>query len=439
VNTRTVDPTTAWAVLAMEAALILPIISLPTQGDRIPGPLGAVLLLLLLPFGCAAVFESSTLRDPAWRLLAGIGLALLTRAIVSEIPDAGVPGIMQWLARSIVPGAIGVALWWRGGALAVSELTPADVRNEFSLLALCLVATLAMARPFLLPDPLLLGATVGLFAVAGLMATALSRQDAAELIAPRLGRALAIGTGLTPAVIAVLLVGALRPELLASMWLLIAHAIELLLTPIGLLLAWLASLLPQGQPTAPPLPPPRPTPFPNPSAGLAEAQEKLAWIGTVIVFTLMAAAGFALLLAARFLLTNFIREPVRWVTVSPQEEVLSETTGSPGDEVGDLWSWLREWLRSRLARSRSQPGSEAAALEAWRAYQRLLAWAETHGFTRRASETPAQFAVRLHTAFPDSALVVDLVTRAFESERYGSLTASRDELQHIREALTALG
>ena len=438
-NTRTVDPSTTWAVLAMEAALILPIISLPTQGDRIPGLVGPVLLLLLLPFGCAAVFESPTLRDPSWRLLVGIGLALLTRAIVSQIPEAGASGIMLWLARSIVPAAVGVALWWRGGALAVSELTPADVRNEFSFLALCLVITLAMARPFLLPDPLLLGAAVGLFAVAGLMAAALSRQDAAELVAPRLGRALAVGTGLAPAIVAVFLVGALRPELLASMWLLLARAIEVLLTPIGLLLAWLASLLPHGPPGAPPLPPPRPTPFPNPSAGLAEAQAKLAWIGTVIVFTLMAAAGFALLLAARFLLTNFVREPVRWVTVSPQEEMLSEMTGSPGDEVGDLWSWLRDWLRSRFTRSRSPHASESAALEAWRAYQRLLAWAETQGLSRRASETPAQFALRVRAAFPDSALVVDLVTRAFEWERYGGVNPSRERLEEVREALSALG
>ena len=54
-NTRTVDPRTTWAVLAMEGALILPIISLPTQGDRVTGLVGPVLLLLLLPGGCAAV------------------------------------------------------------------------------------------------------------------------------------------------------------------------------------------------------------------------------------------------------------------------------------------------------------------------------------------------------------------------------------------------
>ena len=56
--------------------------------------------------------------------------------------------------------AIGIALWWRGGALAVAELSPADVRTEFSIVAVCLVGALALARPFLLPDPVLLGGSV---------------------------------------------------------------------------------------------------------------------------------------------------------------------------------------------------------------------------------------------------------------------------------------
>jgi len=50
-NTRTVDPRTIWAILAMEAGLVLPLISLPTQGDRLPGLLGPVLLAALLPLG----------------------------------------------------------------------------------------------------------------------------------------------------------------------------------------------------------------------------------------------------------------------------------------------------------------------------------------------------------------------------------------------------
>src|SRR5690349_16022544 len=156
-NTRSVDPRTTWAVLIMEAALVLPIISLPTQGGRFPGLPGPLLLVLLLPAGCAAVYRVPALREPSWRLLSGIGLALLARALVDPVPAPGLPGVMMWLARSVVPAAIGIALWWRGGALAVAELTPGDVRTEFSVIALCLLLTLGFARPFLLLDAALLG------------------------------------------------------------------------------------------------------------------------------------------------------------------------------------------------------------------------------------------------------------------------------------------
>jgi hypothetical protein len=440
VNTRTVDPRTTWAVLAMEAALVLPIISLPTQGDRVTGLLGPVLLLALLPAGCAAVYLFPSLREPSWRLLGGIGLALFTRAIVSQVPAEGLPGLLTWLARSFVPAVIGVGLWWRGGALAVAELTPADVRTEFSVLAICLVVVLSLIRPFLLGDQLLLGLSVGLFAVAGLIGMALSRQDAAEVTSPRMGRTLAIATAITPPAVTIIVVGFLRPELLDSMWLLIARAIELLLTPIGLFLSWLGSLIPTGTPAPVTLPPPRPTAEPIPSEALAQAQERLAWIGTVIVVTLLVVAGLATLLAARLLLNNFIRAPQTWVSEFQDEEFIAESSGNPGEEAGDLLGWLRRWLLTlragRHASSRARR-TDLAVQDMWAVYQRLLSWADTQGLGRRPAETTGQLSVRLARELPDAAATVDVVTRAFESERYGGVAAPADRLTRVNDVLTA--
>src|SRR2546428_528631 len=149
-NTRIVDQRTLWTVLAMESALALPIISLPTQGDRVPGLLGPLLIVLLLPLGYLAVYQLAELRDPSWRLLTGIGLALLARALVSIVPEPGPSGLMVWFGHSFVPAAIGIGLWWRGGAICVSELTPAEVPTEFSVLAACLAPVLGLARAFLL-------------------------------------------------------------------------------------------------------------------------------------------------------------------------------------------------------------------------------------------------------------------------------------------------
>ena len=64
-NTRIVDQRTLWTVLAMETALALPIISLPTQGDRVPGLLGPLLIVLLLPLGYLAIYQVAELRDPS--------------------------------------------------------------------------------------------------------------------------------------------------------------------------------------------------------------------------------------------------------------------------------------------------------------------------------------------------------------------------------------
>src|SRR6202158_2824111 len=103
----------------MEVGLVLPLMSLPTHGARIPGSLGPLLLAMLLPLGYVAVYRIRDLRDPSWRLLSGIGLALGTRALVSVVPEPGLPGVAIWLGRSVVPMAFGIALWWRGSALSV--------------------------------------------------------------------------------------------------------------------------------------------------------------------------------------------------------------------------------------------------------------------------------------------------------------------------------
>jgi Domain of unknown function (DUF4129) len=443
VNTRIVDQRTTWTVVAMEAALALPIMSLAVQGDRLPGLAGPLLLLALLPAGCAAVFRIAPLRDPSWRLLAGIGLALATRAVVEYVPQPGLPGLTVWFARSVLPAVVGIALWWRGGALAVAELTPGDVRNEFSIIALCLLVTLAFARPFLLPDAMLLGSAVGLFALGGLIGAALSRQDAADIAAPRLGRVLAIGTSILPAVVAVVLVGSLRPELLTRMWLLLARAIELVLTPIGWLVYWLSSLFPRTVPQALPTPQPVPTRPPIDPAALADAQERMAWLGTLVLIILLAAAAAAALVVARMLLTNFIRDPnTLQPEVSAGEEMVVESSGSPGGEAADLVGWLMRWLRSRFAgRGARAPGisrRDVAAADSWTAYQHLLRWADEQGLGRRPAETTGQLGTRLSHQVPDAAATVDLVTRAFEWERYGGVPTAAERLRGIREELGRL-
>ncbi|MCA1645917.1 MAG: hypothetical protein LC797_10795, partial [Chloroflexi bacterium] len=379
-NTRTVDPRTIWAVLAMEAGLILPIISVPAQGDRIAGVLGPLLLLVLLLLGFVSVLLFGPLRDPSWRLLTAIAAALLTRLVVASVPAPGMAGLALWLGHSFVPAAIGVALWWRGGALCVAELTAAEVRTEFSVLAVCMLAVLALVRPFLLPDPVLLAGSVALFAAGGLLATALARQDAAQITSAGSGRTLAITTALMPIGMAVILVSILRPAVVGVMWTTLGRIIELVLTPLGWLLAWLASLLPRGGPPAPLPPLIRPTPqaLPDPAA-LGDLQDRMEWIRWVALITLLIAATIAALIVARLLLANWIGTPPRAAT-AVRPDLTVERSGTAGGTALGLWGWLRRWVRGRFGH-RPPPGATrggvtgAAVADAWAAYRALLHWA----------------------------------------------------------------
>jgi hypothetical protein len=441
-NSRTVDPRTVWALLAMEVGLVLPLMSLPTQGDRIPGLLGPLLLVVLLPLGYVAVYQIRDLRDPSWRLLSGIGLALATRGIVSVIPEPGLTGVAMWLGRSVVPMAIGIALWWRGSALSVADLTASDIRTEFSILAVCMLAMLSMVRPFLLADPVLLAGSVALFAVGGLTATALSRQNAAQVGLLRFGRTLAATSALLPAAAAVLLVSLLRPALLGSMWSLLAKLIELAFTPIGWLMAWLASLFPP-TPFQPQPIPPRPAlpPVPDPAA-LGQLQDRQEWLGWLVLFTLLVAASVVAMLVVRLMLANWIGAPLQ-PSVDKDVELTTERSGTPRGDAQNFLGWLLRWLRNQLGGRTLRVGAgtgatETAAVDAWAAYRALLEWATSMGLGRRPAETTGQLRDRLARQSPDTAAAVDLVTSTYEWDHYGTLPPPTDRLRRVRQALRTI-
>ncbi|MGI9147179.1 MAG: DUF4129 domain-containing protein [Chloroflexota bacterium] len=442
-NTRSVDPRTIWALLAMETGLALPLMSLPTQGDRVPGLLGPLLLALLLPLGYAAVYRIPDLRDPSWRLLSGIGLALATRGVVSNVPEPGLPGLTLWFGRSVVPMAIGIGLWWRGSALSVADLTAADVRTEFSVLAVGMLAMLGMLRPFLLPDPVLLAGSVALFAVGGLVATALSRQDAAEVASLRFGRLLATVSAVLPVGAAVVLVSILRPGLLGAMWSMLARIVELAFTPIGWLMAWLASLFPRGAVQPQVIPPgPLQPPLPDPAA-LGQLQDRQEWLGWLVVIALLLLAGLVALLIVRAMLANWIGSPLK-PAVRRAEDVATERSGTPGGDAHDFFGWLLRWIRQHLGRRAAQVGysttgaTDSPALDAWAAYRSLLEWASAQGVSRGAAETTGQLKARLARHSPDTTEAVDLVTTTYEWQHYGEVAPHADRLRRLRNAVNSL-
>jgi hypothetical protein len=191
----------------------------------------------------------------------------------------------------------------------------------------------------------------------------------------------------------------------------------------------------------PPIIRPSPEPLPN-TAALNELQDRMEWIGWVVIITLLIAATVAALIVARLLLSNWIGNPTQR-TRDSNVELTVERSGTARDDAHDLLGWLMRWLRRRLGRysapARSRHGiAEAAAVDAWAAYRGLLEWAERRGQGRRPAETTGQLQSRLATHAPETSEAVDLVTSTYEWERYGQVVPVADRLRRVRQALASL-
>ncbi len=440
-NSHVVRREVIWAVLGMEAAVVMPIIAMTAPGEGSTRLAWTLVLLLLLPAGYAAVRRIEVLRDPAWRVLAGFGLVVLLRFQVPLLEGEGAAAAMARFMQAIVPGSLAFALWWRGGTFVEAELTATEVHLEFLLGGVALLVELVIFHGIVSVDPMILIWSAGLFATCGLVATAMARQDAADAAALGGGRVLATTIAVLPigATVALLLV--LRPEVMGRMWLGLARLIELALTPLFLLLSWLASLLPAvAAPTGIP-PPVRGPQRPLDIDAFARQQtppEWIPWLAATLVLLLvlfMAAGVLRLLLESELVVRPVRSRPARLPGLTV------EGTGGAGQDLRQLMRWLSGWLRGRLrgppreddARSRA-----AAPADAWAAYRALLEWAEQQGIRRRPSETTRQLQARLIAAAPDAADTVGLVTTTYESERYGEIHPAQDLLRRVHSALQAL-
>ncbi|GAC1315157.1 MAG: hypothetical protein NVSMB2_05980 [Chloroflexota bacterium] len=444
-----VSTPTLWALVIMEAAFALPLISYPGEGDRVHGAPGALLLGVLLPIGFGATRMFDGLRDPSWRILWAIGLAVLSRLVVSALPDVDPASVSGWIAHSFVPCAIGVGLWWRGAALSATELTASEVRREFIVLSVCVIAVLALVRPFILPDPVLLGSVVVTFTVSGLLAAAFARQDAADaqgrrLVTVILILAVLLGLGLTLG---------LQPARATAVLTGIGWLIGTLMQPIGWFIAWLVSLLPPltsiGQATALP----RPTALKAPDPATLEALDRGAtWVGTLIAAALVLVAGVAILLIVRLMLRQWLQRPST-TTGPPPDQVTSEHAGTPGADASHFLRRLlgvlhpRHWLRRGW---RAMPGGRArphaapdvigvSVDDARAAYRGFLAWAARRGITRRGNETPHELQLRMAEQAPELRDAAAEITSTYEDVRYGEHAADRRRVARLRAALKDLG
>jgi hypothetical protein len=298
-------------------------------------------------------------------------------------------------------------------------------------------------RPFLLQDPVLLVGSVVLFAVGGVVSNALARQDAADAASVSGSRVLSVGTAILPCVVAALLVGVLRPGLLGTFWELLSRAVELLLTPIGLFLAWLASFLPKPSIPQPALAPPPPTFQPPPPPGnLSELADQGRLLATLILLGLVFLGAVLALIVVKLMLEHWLQAPPP-AEQTAEPELQAEATGGAGRDARDVLAALWRWLRSRVLPARAQARGHTAARgsvahDAWAVYRAMLDWAAANGMSRRPSETVHQVQARLSRYAPEASADIDVLSATYELERYGAERPSSDALRRAARALEHL-
>jgi hypothetical protein len=431
-----IRPLTTWLVVLVEtifAGLVVSAIVARTE----PPVVGALAALVMLPLGYLATRLLPPLEPIRTRLIVGLVLAFALRLAVTA---AGTPTVDAWILGAVVPTVVGLGLWWRGSALATSELTPTDVRNEFLVLGVCLLILLTIFRFILgLSGPGLLLALV-VFIGSGLLGVGLARQDGAG--SPNAGppRLLELGSVAALVAIGVLVVGALQPELIAALWQdlgavlgVIGGLLLLILQPLFDLLAHFNPTLPAAPAGQAPLAPPQPMQPPQGEPPPAW----LAWLvlgGAVLIALVVVSVMIAVLLMA---LSAVSRRGMRG-TDSDSE---ADQEGGAGDDARALLSGLRRWL-GRLGQrtAAALPGRRASIqLDSARAaYRALLRWAKESGVERASSETTQQFRRRLDHQRPDGSATYASVTDSYELERYGELPAPRDRLRVLERELEAL-
>jgi hypothetical protein len=441
-NTRLVRREVVWAVLGMETAVALPLMSIVAEGSGASRLAMTILFALLLPLGYIALRLFDPLRDPAWRVLAGFVLVVLLRLPSTLVPGEGAAAAMARFLQAVLPATLLFGVWWRGGALAEVELTAPDVHLEFLVGSGGLLVLLIVFHGLVPAEPELLALTVGLFATSGLLSAVFARQDAADATSLGGGRMLGTLVGLIPALASFIVMLWVRPGALTAFWTGLARLLELMLIPLSLLLGWLASLLPAPSPgTMPPMPP-QPRPDPRALDTLLNGHQLpdwIAWTALLLVFLLVV---FLIMGMVRMLLESGLAARTKYERAERPHAVTFEHAGDARGDMRRALRWLLHWLRGRAQHApgaaRQGGAAQDGLTDARSAYRSLLHWASEHGLARRPAETTHQLQDRIASRVPEAEAMVDTLTSAYEVERYGERQQPDERLRRLQQALHGL-
>ncbi len=437
---------TAWALMVMEAALVLPLLSVWLAAPEGRVALGPIVGLAMLPLGYFAVRRVPIRGHAMHRWPVALGTAYALRLLVSlplvlqAPPPAVAPPLwwLNWLLGAVLPAGLGYALWWRGASLAEAELTVDGVRNEFVLAGGGLFVMLAVIRDTAGIGPIASGFAVVGFLCAGLVAVGLARQHEAGLVPTPGSSALVAGSALLLLGGGVALVLALSPDLAGAVLTLLSNGVGLLLwllmLPLLALFSWLQLRFPLPQDLSP-----------MPADALpGEPPEHLRlpeWLVDLIAFAMGTLGLVALVMVAVVLVCLLLTllQRTSW-RVGGRTPVAVDHEGSPWEDARGLVAGLGGWLGRLAGRARGIGawGRSSRVSDARAAYRAFLRWARQRDLPRATAETPGEFARRLAIALPGGADHYRLLTASYEYARYGDRPASEAEVARLCVSLDAL-
>jgi hypothetical protein len=339
--------------------------------------------------------------------------------------------------RAFWGGLVVLTLWWRGVNLATTRNWPDTLVTSFKTG----LVFLALAGIF----EVLFSTNLDAFPMMLVFTTAaLAGLGAAHLL-PSTTKALNPGVwyGIIAPVIGVVVIGGLAlglfaaaafPVLFRFLSIPIVFAVERLIRPVLLLLAYIASQFwgwlfglwdtPAGS-----------QPFAGGGGagvveGVAGAQgqgDAPTYIGVLAWLIVAAIIGYVVY---RAVTATRRATSERWPIDGGERESVSEGTDPALDALKLLLGLLPSRLRRSPDRTIPLPDDEPGIVEALRIYYDILTMAEAKGVARAPNETPSEFQSKLEQVFAPR--LVQMATAAFVRACYGYRAASEDHLTELR-------
>ncbi len=361
------------------------------------------------------------------------GLAWSDTAWLLAIPRA-IAALIYTFKPELLILIITAVIWWLGRRLAYRKVSFATLGGEFQFGLFILVMTLFSAAQLEvdIAHSVYLIVAFFLFSLLGIsVAHALEGTSwLSGLFQGHWAGLLLVSISLV-LILGFIISAVVTPDLLRLILAALKWVWELIMKAI----AFLASLLPEIEPTEPP--PPMPVMPP-----MEPSEESTRWFTMPEVLRTGLRIGWTVLMAGFLLLAlwRLSSEISRWLRRKLASMAGAEFESLPGSFRADLLALFKRLFAKLLGLrrllglgARAEPVlPEIASVR--QIYRHLLRWAAAAGFPRHTAHTPHEYLYELVGLLPEAQGDLDLITQQYVRTRYGAYLLTEDELHQMKQS-----